>query len=72
MLEDGRSRDFWHDPKYSEMLAVQQEGYSSFVTGQSTDPQAVLDYIACAQQQILYDSGTSKTAPGDSCAMTSL
>lgn len=72
MLEDGRSRDFWHDPKYSEMLAVQQEGYSSFVTGQSTDPQAVLDYIACAQQQILYDSGTAKTEPSDKCAMTSL
>lgn len=72
MLEDGRSRDFWHDPKYSEMLAVQQEGYSSFVTGQSADPQAVLDYIACAQQQILYDSGTAKTAPSNMCAMTSL
>ena len=72
MLEDGRSRDFWHDPKYSEMLAVQQEGYSSFVTGQSTDPQAVLDYISCAQQQILNDSGTAKTAPSDMCAMTSL
>ncbi len=72
MLEDGRSQDFWHDPKYSEMLSVQQEGYSSFVTGQSTDAQAVMDYIACAQQQILYDSGTAKEAPSDSCAMTSL
>lgn len=72
MLEDGRSRDFWHDPKYSEMLAIQQEGYSSFVTGQSSDPKAVLDYIACAQQQILNDSGTAKTAPSDMCAMTSL
>jgi ABC-type glycerol-3-phosphate transport system substrate-binding protein len=25
MLE-GNSRDFWHDPNYSEMLAAQQEG----------------------------------------------
>ncbi|WP_276324883.1 hypothetical protein [Aurantimonas manganoxydans] len=40
--------------------------------GQSTDAQAVMDYIACAQQQILYDSGTAKEAPSDSCAMTSL
>ena len=72
MLEDGRSRDFWHDPKYSEMLAIQQEGYSSFVTGQSSDPKAVMDYIACAQQQILNDSGVAKTAPTDACATTSL
>ncbi|GGD98066.1 ABC transporter substrate-binding protein [Aureimonas endophytica] len=72
MLEDGRSRDFWHDPKYSEMLAVQQEGYSAFVTGQSSDPKQVLDYIACQQQQILNDSGTSKIAPSDMCATTSL
>jgi multiple sugar transport system substrate-binding protein len=72
MLEDGRSRDFWHDPKYSEMLSVQQEGYSSFVTGQSTDAQAVMDYIACQQQQILSDSGTSTIAPSDMCATTSL
>lgn len=72
MLEEGRSRDFWHDPKYSEMLGVQQEGYSAFVTGQSSDPKAVLDYIACAQQQILNDEGVAKTAPSDACATTSL
>jgi multiple sugar transport system substrate-binding protein len=72
MLEEGRSRDFWHDPKYSEMLSVQQEGYSSYVTGQSKDAQGVLDYIACQQQQILNDSGTSKIAPSDKCATVSL
>ncbi|EEW25253.1 ABC transporter substrate-binding protein [Rhodobacter ferrooxidans] len=72
MLEDGRSQDFWHDPKYSEMLAIQQEGYSAFVTDQATDPQAVMDYIACAQQQILLDSGTSKIEPSAMCAGTSL
>jgi multiple sugar transport system substrate-binding protein len=72
MLEEGRSRDFWHDPKYSEMLSVQQEGYSAYVTGQSDDAQGVLDYIACQQQQILSDSGTSKIAPSDKCATVSL
>lgn len=72
MLEPGRSRDFWHDPKYSEMLAVQQEGFSSYMSGQSSDAGKVLDYIACAQQQILNDSGVAKTAPTDACATTSL
>ncbi|PKP74539.1 MAG: sugar ABC transporter substrate-binding protein [Alphaproteobacteria bacterium HGW-Alphaproteobacteria-6] len=72
MLEDGRSQDFWHDPKYSEMLAVQQEGYSAFVTDQATDPQAVMNYIACAQQQILFDEGVAKTEPSGICAGISL
>jgi multiple sugar transport system substrate-binding protein len=54
------------------MLSVQQEGYSSYVTGQSKDAQGVLDYIACQQQQILNDSGTSKIAPSDKCATVSL
>lgn len=72
MLEEGRSQDFWHDPKYSEMLAIQQEGYSAFVTGQSNDAQAVMNYIACAQQQILVDSGTSTIDPSGMCAGLSL
>jgi len=72
MLQDGRSQDFWHDPKYSEMLAIQQEGYSAYVTGQATDAQSVLNYIACAQQQILYDSGTAKKEPNAMCATTTL
>lgn len=72
MLEDGRSQDFWHDPKYSEMLAIQQEGYSAFVTDQSTDAQKVMDYIACAQQAILFDEGVTKTEASGMCASTSL
>jgi multiple sugar transport system substrate-binding protein len=47
MLSEGRSRDFWHHPKYAEMLALQQEGFSAFMTGQNEDARAVLDYIAC-------------------------
>ena len=57
MLEPGRSRDFWHDPKYSEMLALQQEGFTSFMTGQTASAARALDYIACGQQQILHDEG---------------
>jgi multiple sugar transport system substrate-binding protein len=72
MLEPGRSRDFWHDPKYSEMLALQQEGFTSFMTGQTASAQKALDYIACGQQQILHDEGVAKTAPSDKCSSVSL
>ncbi|MDQ0467759.1 extracellular solute-binding protein [Labrys wisconsinensis] len=72
MLEPGRSRDFWHDPKYSEMLAVQQEGFTSYLTGQTASAKQALDYVACQQQQILYDSGTAKTEPTGVCGSISL
>lgn len=72
MLQPGTSQDFWHDPKYSEMLALQQEGFTSFMTGQSKSAQGVLDYIACGQQQILFDEGTAKTQPSDKCSNVSL
>ncbi|MBW7885161.1 MAG: extracellular solute-binding protein, partial [Caldilineaceae bacterium] len=52
MLGEGRSRDFWHLPEYAELLAIQQEAYSAFATGQVTDAQRVLDYIASKQQQL--------------------
>lgn len=72
MLEPGRARDFWHHPRYSEMLAVQQEGFTSYMTGTTKDPMQALDYIACQQQQILYDAGTAQERPSDACATTSL
>ena len=72
MMEPGRSRDFWHDPKYSEMLALQQEGFTSYASGQSKSAKHVLDYIACGQQQILVDEGTAKTPPSGKCASISL
>jgi multiple sugar transport system substrate-binding protein len=71
MLTEGRSRDFWHHPKYAEMLALQQEGFSAYMTGQNEDAKAVLDYIACGQQQILADVGDAPMAP-DMCYSTSL
>ncbi len=67
MLRTDRSRDFWHDPKYSEMLAAQQEGFTAFATGQIDDPALGLEYAACEQQKILYEAGRSKIAPPDSC-----
>jgi multiple sugar transport system substrate-binding protein len=63
MIQNNRSRDFWHDPNYAEMLAVQQEGFSAFVTDVATDPMAVLKYIAVQQQGILYDAGQTDIEP---------
>ena len=61
MLEEGRSRDFWHLPEYAELLAIQQEAYSAYASGQVDDPKRVLDYIAAKQQEILFDKGRSET-----------
>jgi multiple sugar transport system substrate-binding protein len=72
MLAEGRSRDFWHHPKYAEMLSVQQEAFTSFMTGQTSDPMKVLDYVACKQQSILFEAGTAKEKAPDSCASLSL
>ena len=72
MLEPGLSRDFWHHPKYAEMLAVQQEAFTSYMTGQTTDPKQALTYAACSQQQILYDYGTASNPPTGACAVISL
>ncbi|MBW2057199.1 MAG: extracellular solute-binding protein [Deltaproteobacteria bacterium] len=68
MLRTDRSRDFWHDPKYSEMLAAQQEAFTAYATGQIDDPMLGLEYAACQQQKILFEAGRSKVAPPSSCA----
>ncbi len=60
--------DFWHDPAYAAMLAVMQEGFTSFASGQVSDPLHALKYVACKQQQILFDEGTAKTAPTGACS----
>jgi multiple sugar transport system substrate-binding protein len=72
MLNSDRARDFWHDPKYSEMLATQQEGWTAFAAGQVNDAKNTLEWIACQQQKILFDAGRSKIAPPDSCAKVEL
>ncbi len=65
MLQEGKSRDFWHLPEYAELLAVQQEAYSAYASGQVDDPQRVLDFIAARQQQILLDAGRTETPVPD-------
>jgi multiple sugar transport system substrate-binding protein len=72
MLNTDRARDFWHDPKYSEMLAAQQEGWTAYASGQVNDAANTLEWIACQQQKILLDAGRSKIAPPDSCAKVEL
>ncbi len=62
------SSDFWHDPKYSEMLAVQQEAFTAFATGQISDPAHALAYTACKQQDILFDSGTASKQSTSACS----
>ncbi len=66
------SIDFWHDPKYSEMLALQQEAWTGFMGGQVATAAKALEYTACQQQKILFDEGRTKTAPPDSCSDVSL
>ncbi len=63
MLNQERARDFWHDPKYAELLAVQQDAFRAYVTGQLDDPARALEYAACQQQKILFESGKSTIAP---------
>ena len=62
------SSDFWHDPKYSQMLSVQQEAFTGYMAGQVKDPMHALQYIACKQQAILYDEGVAEKAPTGSCS----
>jgi len=63
-----KSQDFWHDPSYAEMLAVQQEAWNGYLTDVVTDPMQALKYTACKQQQILYDAGRSDIEPSEACA----
>ncbi len=62
------SSDFWHDPKYSEMLAAQQEAFTGFATGQVADAKRALDWTACRQQVTLFEAGTAAKGPSAACS----
>jgi len=49
------------------MLAAQQEAFTAFATGQISDPKLGLEWAACEQQKILYESGRSEIKPPKSC-----
>ncbi len=67
MLHSQRSNDFWHHPKYAELLEVQQEVFTAYAAGKIDDPELALEYIACRQQKILFEYGSSKHSPPESC-----
>ena len=67
-----RSRDFWHDPNYAEMLAAQQEAWGAYMTDVIDDPMLALQYTACQQQGILYDAERSEIEPSEACADISI
>lgn len=72
MLTQGRSRDFWHDPQYAQLLAVQQQAFTSYMSGQTEDPMQALEYAACTQQGILYEAGTARQPAPEACRNISL
>jgi hypothetical protein len=45
------------------MLAVQQEAFNGYATGQVKTAAAALEYAAAKQQQILFKAGRTKTEP---------
>jgi multiple sugar transport system substrate-binding protein len=67
MLQDNRARDFWHEPNYQEMLALQQEAFTAYVAGDTDDALLVLQWIACEQQEILFDNGRTDIEPPAEC-----
>jgi multiple sugar transport system substrate-binding protein len=68
MIRENRSKDFWHDPNYAEMLAIQQEAWNGYLTDVVESAQLALDYTACQQQEILYDAGRTDIEPSEACA----
>ena len=56
MMQEGNSKDFWHEPTYSELLSIQQEAFSAYAAGDDGSVEAAkatLDDIAAQQQKIL-------------------
>ena len=54
------------------MLSLQQEAFTSFMTGQTADAMQALNVAACGQQQILFDYGTASEGPSRACRGVSL
>ena len=54
------NRDFYHSPKYAELLAIQQEAFCSYVTGAMNDPMKALHWAAGRQQQVFHELGDTK------------
>jgi len=72
MIRENRSQDFWHDPNYAEMLAIQQEAWNGYISDVVPDAKLALDYTACKQQEILFDAGRTEIEPSEMCNDISL
>jgi multiple sugar transport system substrate-binding protein len=66
MLQNDRAQDFWHEPNYAEMLALQQEVFTAYAAGEYNDALSVLTFVACEQQKILFYNSALDVAPPDS------
>ena len=56
MMQEGYSKDFWHEPTYAELLAIQQEAWSAYMAGDDGSVEAakaVMDDVAAKQQEVL-------------------
>jgi multiple sugar transport system substrate-binding protein len=72
MLKKKYSRDLWHTSQYGKLLEIQQEAFRAYIIGQIDDPSLVLEYIACQQQKVLFDSGESDIPSPKKCATVTL
>jgi multiple sugar transport system substrate-binding protein len=67
MLTESHANDFWHEPTYAEMLAYQQEKFTSFAAayleGRGMKALDVLNDVAREHQRILFDAGATDTPP---------
>lgn len=57
------NRNFYHSPSYAELLAIQQDAFTSYLTGVVDDPMKVLNWAAARQQGVLYDLGATQKKP---------
>ncbi|MBV9491265.1 MAG: extracellular solute-binding protein [Verrucomicrobia bacterium] len=57
------NRDFYHSPKYAELLAIQQEAFSAYLSGTCNDATKALSWAAARQQRALYDVGETTKTP---------
>ncbi len=72
MLQDDNARDFYREPTYAQLLSTQQEAWHAFASGEIDDAMNTLEWIACEQQKILFDSGASEIRPPAECRQVRL
>jgi len=72
MMLDDNARDFYREPSYAQLLSTQQEAWHAYASGEIDDAMNTLEWIACEQQKILFDSGASEIRPPAECRQVRL